>query len=265
MAKYRQIQTHFWTDAWVMDLTPEKKYFYLYILTNDKVKQCGIYEIPLRKMEVETGYNRDTLLLLLDEFVKMNKIRYNLETKEICIINFSKYNFTQSPKVKACIRKEFNQVKDKKLIGYIYGMHSLYKDYDKSINTDAQEKQKEEEKEEKKQKEKILEVYSKEIEDILSFWGFTGKDDKRELLLKQLQQLSKNQIPLVVFFKQANNYITYKQSVSERKHAFNRFLGLDNPNDINTAGWNTENWEHKLKSLKRINITNQTKNYESGL
>ena len=166
MAIYRKIQTTFWTDPWVMDLTPEKKYFYLYLLTNDKVKQCGIYEIPLKKMEFETGYNRDTILLFLSELQKMSKIVYNLETNEICVINFSKYNFSSSPKVQSCIAKEFKQVKDKKLIQYLYGIDSLFKDYQYSMDTESQEKQEEKQKEKEEQKEGFLFAYGEQIENI---------------------------------------------------------------------------------------------------
>ena len=123
------------------DLTPEK-ILLLYLLTNDKVTMWNLRN-PAKKMEVESGYNRPTIILFLTELQKMQKIVYNLETNEICIINFSKYNFTQSPKVKACIAKELNQVKDKKLIQYLYGIDSLFKDYQYSMDTESQEKQEE--------------------------------------------------------------------------------------------------------------------------
>ena len=59
MAVYRQIQTTFWQDDFVLSLTPEEKYFYIYLFTNSKTKQCGIYELPIKVAEMETGYNKD--------------------------------------------------------------------------------------------------------------------------------------------------------------------------------------------------------------
>lgn len=255
MATYRQIQTNFWSDPWVMNLTPEKKYFYLYLLTNDKVKQCGIYEIPLKKMEVESGYNRDTIILFLTELQKMQKIVYNLETNEICIINFSKYNFTQSPKVKACIAKELNQVKDKKLIQYLYGIDSLFKDYQYSMDTESQEKQEEKQKEKEEQKEGFLFAYGEQIENILSFFGFTSDSDKKDLLLNTLEKLAVDPENLKKFFAQTDAYIEYKRLTPERKHSFLRFLGTNEPGGVLKGGWNSENWIFKLNELKKDKLT----------
>ncbi|MGE6893806.1 hypothetical protein [Priestia flexa] len=111
MAKYRQVHTTFWDDAFVLDLTPEEKYFYLYLMTNNKTTQCGIYELPKRVIEMHTGYNRETVDKLLQRFVDYEKIIYNDKTKEIMMRNWAKYNFINSPKVKACIEKELETVK----------------------------------------------------------------------------------------------------------------------------------------------------------
>ncbi|WP_267909764.1 hypothetical protein [Staphylococcus haemolyticus] len=40
MAKYRHVQTSFWSDARVSEeMTPEDKYFYLYLMTNEHTNQ----------------------------------------------------------------------------------------------------------------------------------------------------------------------------------------------------------------------------------
>lgn len=111
MAKYRQVHTTFWDDGFVLDLTPEEKYFYLYLMTNGNTTQCGIYELPYRVIEMHTGYNRETVQKLLQRFVDYGKIIYNEPTKEIMLANWAKYNFINSPKVKKCIEKELLAVK----------------------------------------------------------------------------------------------------------------------------------------------------------
>ncbi len=116
MAKYRQVHTTFWDDGFVIDLTPEEKYFYLYLMTNNNTTQCGIYELPYRVIEMHTGYNRDTVLKLLERFKEYGKIDYNVSTKEILLINWAKYNFINSPKVKKCIEKELQSVKHKPFV-----------------------------------------------------------------------------------------------------------------------------------------------------
>ena len=122
MAVYRQIQTSYWQDDFVLNLTPEEKYFYLYLLTNSKTKQCGIYQLPMPIMIVETGYNQETIDKLLKRFIDYGKIIYNNSTKEIGIVNWLKYNPMVSPKVKACVDKELKEVKDRTLIDRIYPM-----------------------------------------------------------------------------------------------------------------------------------------------
>lgn len=111
MATYRQVHISFWQDGFVLGLTPEEKYFYLYLMTNSKTTQCGIYELPKRVIEMETGYNRDTVEKLLDRFIKYRKIDYCEITQEIIILNWIKHNSINSPKVKACIAKELKTVK----------------------------------------------------------------------------------------------------------------------------------------------------------
>ena len=66
MAIYRTVHITFWTDPKVDDdFTPEDKYFYLYLLTNPHTTLCGCYEISMKQMVRETGYNEDTVKRLL--------------------------------------------------------------------------------------------------------------------------------------------------------------------------------------------------------
>ena len=125
MAVYRQIQTSFWQDDFVINLTPEEKYFYLFLLTNSKTKQCGIYQLPVQVIVFETGYNQETVDKLLKRFIDYGKILYNPKTHEIGIVNWPKYNPMESPKTKACVNKELKEVKDKTLIDKIYPMQGV--------------------------------------------------------------------------------------------------------------------------------------------
>lgn len=50
MAKYRMVRTDFWKNPIVSEeMTPEDKYFYLYLLTNPHTTQTGIYKIRKSK------------------------------------------------------------------------------------------------------------------------------------------------------------------------------------------------------------------------
>ena len=113
MAIYRQIQTCFWEDAKVQDeMNYKHKYFYLYLLTNPKVKQCGCYELSIKQAVYDTDLSKEEIMEILKTFQNEFKIiEYSYETKEILIHKFPKHNWTSSPKVKACILKEINDVK----------------------------------------------------------------------------------------------------------------------------------------------------------
>ena len=125
MAIFRKVHVAFWKDSFVETLTPEQKYFYLYLITNDNTKQCGIYEISIRQICFDTGYNEETSNKLIQFFTSMGKIKYSEITKEMALKNWGKYNDSTSPKVKACIKNELLKVKDTLLIQYVYSMHTV--------------------------------------------------------------------------------------------------------------------------------------------
>lgn len=129
MAIYRQIQTLFWQDGFVAELTPEEKYFFFYLLTNSRTAQCGIFEINIRIMEAETGYNRETIEKLIKRFVEYGKILYCKETREIMILNWMKYNFINSKNTMCCMNKELKAVKNKEFVNKLYKI-CLDKGYD---------------------------------------------------------------------------------------------------------------------------------------
>ncbi|OBR96831.1 replication initiation and membrane attachment [Clostridium ragsdalei P11] len=120
MAKYRQVHTDFWNDGFVLDLTPEEKFFYIYLMTNSNTTQCGIYELPKRIIETQTGYNRETVDKLLLRFQEYKKIFYLDETKEIMILNWIKYNKPNNLNAVKCVNRELKSVKNKEFISLFY-------------------------------------------------------------------------------------------------------------------------------------------------
>lgn len=171
MSKYRQVQVGFWQDGFVLDLTPEEKYFYIYLMTNSKASQIGIYELPKRIIETETGYNRETVEKLLQRFADYEKIAYNEPTKEIMLINWVRHNWNNSPKVVSRVEEELRSVKhtpfalnylsiansikaDTVSIQYPYSMDSLCK---QEIRDKEKEKDKEKDKEQQQESSKIAE------------------------------------------------------------------------------------------------------------
>lgn len=171
MATYRNVHTSFWQDGFVLGLTPEEKYFYLYLMTNSKTTQCGIYELPVRVIEMETGYNRETVEKLLDRFIKYKKILYNERTQEVMLTNWIRHNLPKSDKIVKCIQKEVKTVKD---LDFIKLLYSLSERYGYPINTHSlpygEEEEKEEEQEEEKEQEEKPRSVPLEVQDQITRW-----------------------------------------------------------------------------------------------
>lgn len=113
MAIYRNISMSFWSDTKVVDeFSPEDKYFMLYCLTNQYTNLCGCYEISIKQIVRDTGYNEETITKLLDRFNKKYRIiKYNNENKELYIINWFKYNWTKSEKLNKPLLEEIKKIK----------------------------------------------------------------------------------------------------------------------------------------------------------
>ncbi|HEK9100063.1 TPA: DnaD domain protein [Bacillus pseudomycoides] len=116
MGVYRSVQINFWQDEFVLDLTPEERYFYIYLLTCSKTRQCGIYPLPLRLVEMETGYNRETVEKLLQRFVTYGKILYDAKTKELYVLNWLRYNPITNTNIEKCVLRELKTVKNIELV-----------------------------------------------------------------------------------------------------------------------------------------------------
>lgn len=120
MAIFRKIHVHFWSDVFIQSLTPEQKFFFLYLLTNEKTKQCGIYEITLRQISYDTGYNIETVNTLISFFEKCGKVRFSAETCEMAIKNWDKYNGSKAPDVQNLVNKELKSIKNKELPKWLH-------------------------------------------------------------------------------------------------------------------------------------------------
>ncbi len=163
MAKFRQVYTEFWKDPKVQEeFTPEDRYFYLYLLTNPRTTQIGIYQITKKQIAFELGYSTESINALIDRFENHHKlIKYNIETREIAIKNWGRYNFNKAGKpVEDCVRSELSRVKDNDLIEYTKPnidnskIINIYDKYTIRGTTGGQEKEEEKEEEENKNKKK---------------------------------------------------------------------------------------------------------------
>ena len=119
MAKWKYVYTEFWKDSKVIEeMTPEDKLFYLYLLTSPSTNQIGVFQITRKQMAFELGYSIETVNALLDRFTNHHKlVKYDTETREICILNWGKYNLNKGGKpIEDCVKKELKEVKNKSFL-----------------------------------------------------------------------------------------------------------------------------------------------------
>ena len=178
---YRKIHDDFWTDPDIEELTPEQKFFYLYLITNPNVNQIGLYEFSIRRACFETGYNSDTVSKLLDTFQDMGKIKRSEKTREILVVKFYWHNKSNSPKVKKHVEGLLDQVKDTSLIQYIYGM-----------DTPSQEEVQEEE--EVQEKNSINYVQFVDLWNEVNDCNLRITDNKREQIRARLRTYSEDEL-----------------------------------------------------------------------
>lgn len=123
MAKFRKIETRFWSDTYIQEeMSAEDKYFYLYLMTNEYTKQIGIYCISKKQMSFDLGYSIESVKALLQRFENHHKlIKYDSETREIILLNWAKNNLNVGGKpVQDLIKKEIKEIKNKDFLFLMY-------------------------------------------------------------------------------------------------------------------------------------------------
>ena len=233
MAIYRSIQMTFWTDSKVVDnFTPEDRYFYLYLLTNPHTNLCGCYEISNKQMSDETGYTKEVIERLVDRMEKIHDvIRFSKDTKEVLILNWSKFNWTSSEKFRKPLEKEIGSVKnpdfkrfledmfngaDTVSIPYPYGSDttvtvtvsntvsdSLSKSNSKSKDIDIPKEKSIKENPRYFPNDELLEKTFKDFREMRKKTKHPMTDRAIELMLSKLEKLSTNPIEQVKILEQS--------------------------------------------------------------
>lgn len=143
MATFRMVHTEFWNDPKIIEeMTPEDKYFFLYLLTNPNTTQIGIYQITKKQMAFDMGYSMETVNALLDRFTMHHQlVEYNPDTREIAIKNWGKFNLRRGGKpMLDCVKSELKNVKDQNFISYVSdqignkGIKEIFDSYNVSCN-----------------------------------------------------------------------------------------------------------------------------------
>jgi hypothetical protein len=105
--KLRSINTKFWDDSYVIDLVPNEKLLFLYLLTNPLTNLAGVYEITFKKISFDTGLELKDIKEVFSKFEKDKKIIYS--NGFIIIKNFLKNQSCNDTMLKN-VEKTVNQL-----------------------------------------------------------------------------------------------------------------------------------------------------------
>ena len=129
MSKKRYINDNIWEDNYIIDLNTSEKMLFIYLLTNNRVSICWVYEISIRKIEMETWISNNEIIKILKKFESWWKIYY--KDWIILISNFIK-NQSLNDNMKKWIERELLDLWWEKLSTFIKtkGFERLWKALD---------------------------------------------------------------------------------------------------------------------------------------
>jgi len=137
MSKLRSVNTHFWSDNYVIGLDPIEKLVFLYLLTNEHTNMLGAYELHITKIAFDTGNPLPRVRKALEGFERDGKIAY--VSGFIIFKNFLKHQNLNTNMQKSAInsfnkmppeakKHRFTEPLAKALEGFIKGSQSLRKE-----------------------------------------------------------------------------------------------------------------------------------------
>lgn len=116
MAKRRIINTRFWADSYISDLDPSEKLMFLYLLTNPYTNISGCYEISLKQIALDTGFDKEMVEKIIKRFEEDNKVYYR--NGYVLVRNFVKHQELNHKVLKGIENEAQNLPSDLKNIVY---------------------------------------------------------------------------------------------------------------------------------------------------
>jgi hypothetical protein len=74
--KTRVVQTKFWEDTWVIQLTQQEKLAFLYFMTNPRVNLSGVYQLPDKFITNDLDLEFSELVNIKNKFTKADKVHF---------------------------------------------------------------------------------------------------------------------------------------------------------------------------------------------
>lgn len=110
------------------NLTSDEKYFLLYLMSNPKSTQLGIYALPKRVISFETGFDEQVVSELLERFMSVHRhIVYDHTSQELTLLDSLKHTILKGGKpVVDCLKRELSRIKQPTLVLDTYHHMKVY-------------------------------------------------------------------------------------------------------------------------------------------
>jgi len=105
--KLRSVNTRFWEDTFIEELSISEKLLFLYLLTNSQTNILGIYEISIKRISYDTGLNKETVQKAFERFGKVQKAYF--KDNFVILPNFLK-NQRLNSNMKTGVANIFNEL-----------------------------------------------------------------------------------------------------------------------------------------------------------
>ena len=136
MSVNNTVNSNFWISDYIHGLIRDKKYLFLYLLTNPFSNIAGIYKISLRQMVFDTDIKAEKLLTYFDEFKADKAILY--KSGWICIPNRQEYNKKENHNIMIGVNRIIENSPDfiKEFINLHYNLPNDFKSFEIIANDD---------------------------------------------------------------------------------------------------------------------------------
>ncbi len=132
----RAFLTETWDDDWFHGLSKDQRYLFIYLWTNGRCNQAGVYHINLATMAFETKFAEEELPELLKSLSP--KVEWYPEQNYVWVRNFIKRQ-AKSPKfliaAARCLKNIKNNGLVKEVIKYNLKQHSISIPYEEGIDS----------------------------------------------------------------------------------------------------------------------------------
>ncbi len=119
---FTKINRNYWQSDIAIELTPEERYFHIYLFTNGNVNTLGCYHFSIKNMVRETGYNEETLEKMLLKMQYLGIIQVDRDTCEVLLLDWGEENWNRKTVTLRAIKSGIKELKSENLLNELTGL-----------------------------------------------------------------------------------------------------------------------------------------------